>query len=124
VDLLELGSSWLDDQRKRFLSHTVTYQRGGNTADLQATIGRTIFKLVDGYGAVVRIESRDFLITAADLVIADTTVLPERGDRIREAVGEQVFIYEVLAPSDEPHFRYSDPYRRTLRIHTKFNGVE
>jgi len=34
------------------------------------------------------------------------------------------FIYEVMAPGNEPPWRYSDPYRRTLRIHTKLIGAE
>jgi hypothetical protein len=48
--------------------------------------------------------------------------LPVAGDRIRETVGERVFVYEVLAPGNEPHYRYSDPFRKLLRIHTKYVG--
>ena len=33
-------------------------------------------------------------------------------------------LYEVMAPGSEPHFQFSDPYRRTLRIHTKQVDVE
>ena len=33
-----------------------------------------------------------------------------------EAGGQE---YEVLAPGTAPHYRWSDPYRITLRIHTK-----
>jgi hypothetical protein len=46
------------------------------------------------------------------------------GERHGEADGDQVFVYEVLAPGGEPPWRYSDPYRRTLRIHTKHVGTE
>jgi hypothetical protein len=46
-------------------------------------------------------------------------VLPQRGDRIRETDGATTYVYEVLAPGDEPHWHYSDAYRQTLRIHTK-----
>jgi len=52
-------------------------------------------------------------------VLGGTPVLPQRGDRIRETQSTQVFVYEVVAPGDEPCWRYSDPYRRTLRVHTK-----
>jgi len=31
-------------------------------------------------------------------------------------------IYEVMSPGNEPHFRWSDTYRQTLRIHTKHVG--
>ena len=41
--------------------------------------------------------------------------------RIRETLAGDVLTYEVMspAPGAEPHFRYSDPWRRTVRIHTK-----
>ena len=37
-------------------------------------------------------------------------------------LGADTQLYEVMAPGGEPPFRYSDPYRRTLRIHTKHVG--
>jgi hypothetical protein len=119
MDLLEKGSAWLDDQRHKHLTRTVLYQRGGDEVELAATIGRTVFEQADEFGVIHRTEARDFLVRAADLMLAGVQTLPEAGDRIRETTGGQTFVYEVMAPGDEPPFRYSDPYRRTLRIHTK-----
>ena len=124
VDLLEQGSAWLEDQRVKHTARTVVYQRDAEAIEVQATIGRTVFEQADEYGAIVRHEARDFLILADDLVIGGQAVLPERGDRIREPQGEKVFVYEVMAPGKEPAWRYSDPYRKTLRIHTKHVGTE
>ena len=124
MDLLEHGAAWLEDQRTRHLSRTVTYLRGNDSVDLSATIGRTEFEQADEYGVVHRTESRDFLVRTDALVLGDKPVLPQAGDRIRETDGDQIFLYEVMAPGGEPPWRYSDPYRRTLRIHTKFVGME
>jgi hypothetical protein len=82
-------------------------------------VGKTTFEVDDGYGVLVRHESRDFLMLAAHLLIDGEPLVPERGDRIREAQGQTTFVYEVTAPGKEPCWRYSDPYRKTLRIHTK-----
>jgi len=123
-DLLEQGAAWLEDQRTRHLSRTVTYLRGGDSVDVAATIGRTEFEQADEYGVVHRTESRDFLVLTDSLVLGDKAVLPQAGDRIRETVGDQIFLYEVMAPGGEPPCRYSDPYRRTLRIHTKHVDME
>jgi len=123
-DLLEQGAAWLEDQRTRHLSRTVTYLRGGDSVDLPATIGRTEFEQADDYGVVHRTESRDFVVLAADLVLGGVPILPQAGDRIRETADGQIFLYEVMAPGGEPPWRYSDPYRRALRIHTKFVGME
>ncbi len=124
MDLLEKSAAWLQDQRTRHLSRTVTYLRGGDSVDLPATIGRTEFEQADEYGVVHRTQSRDFLVLAADLVLGGAPTLPQAGDRIRESVGDQTFLYEVMAPAGEPPWRYSDPYRKALRIHTKFIGME
>ena len=124
MDLIERGLAWLDAQRHRHLSRTVTYQRGGQSVELAATIGRTEFEQADNFGVIHRTQSRDFLVRAADLVLGGQPALPVAGDRIREGDGDKTFVYEVMAPGSEPPFRYSDPYRRTLRIHTKHVATE
>ena len=125
ADLLEHAAGWLDGMRAQHLSRTVTYQRSDDSVEVAATIGRTVFEIDDGSGAVVQWESRDFLIAAADLVIGDRPVtLPQPGDRISETQDGKVYVYEAMAPGKEPCWRYSDPYRRTLRVHTKQVGTE
>lgn len=118
-DLLQTSSAWLQQQRQRHLTRPVLYVRGEASAQVPATIGQTIFRLDDGAGATLRVESRDYLITASELVLAGQRSLPQRGDRVEETEGDVTYVYEVTAPGDEPHWRYSDPYRLTLRIHTQ-----
>ncbi len=124
-DLLQTGSDWLADRLKTHASRQVVYRRGAQQVTVQATMGRTLLKLDDGYGGV-RMEwtDPDFLIHAADLVLGGSITLPKRGDQIRETVGTQTFVYEVMAPGKEPPCRFSDPYRKVLRIHTKQVGTE
>ncbi|MCK6490709.1 MAG: hypothetical protein L6R48_20860 [Planctomycetes bacterium] len=127
TDLLGAGLAWLDQQRERFLARPVIYRRpavGGLPAQevtVPATVGRTVFRLEMGMGAVERVEARDYLITAAHLVALG---LPQRGDRVVEEAGGQRHTYEVLAPGREPPWRWSDPDRRTYRIHTKLLTTE
>jgi len=119
ADLLEQASDWLNGQRVAHLSKPVTYRRGDYSLEVAATVGRTVFEIDDGYGAIERFESRDFLIAAAELAVNGQPFEPSSGDLIAETVGQATFVYEVLAPGKEPCWRYSGPYRRTLRIHTK-----
>jgi hypothetical protein len=124
ADLLEQGAAFLDDQRHRHMSRTVVYQRGVETKEVLATIGKTEFEQADDAGLIHRTESRDFLIRTADLDLGSGPMLPRAGDQIREAVGVTVLVYEVNAPGGQPPFRYSDPYRKALRIHTKHIDTE
>ena len=119
ADLLEKASDWLGGMRQAHLSRPVTYRRGEDSIEVAATVGKTVFEIDDGYGAIERFESRDFLIAAADLALNGEPVEPQAGDIIAETVGGGTLVYEVLAPGKEPCWRWSDPYRRTLRVHTK-----
>jgi len=67
TDVLEQGSAWLEDQRNRHMTRMVTYQRGGDSVEVVATVGRTEFEQADDFGVIHKIESRDYLVqTAAD----------------------------------------------------------
>ncbi len=124
TDLLDKGSAWLEGQRKKHATREVTYLRGANAVVVKSTIGRTLFEQDDGAGVIIRTQVRDYLIDTADLVLAGQPTLPEKGDRIEETDAGKKYVYEVLPLGSEPHWRYSDPYRRTLRIHTKLVGTE
>jgi hypothetical protein len=123
-DLLREASDWLEEVRVKHLARSVTYVRDIQSVDVPATIGKTVFRIDKGYGITERYESRDYLILARDLVLEATAALPVAGDRVRETNGSAVFVYEVLAPGNEPCWRYSDAYRKTLRVHTKLVATE
>ena len=123
-DLLQTGSDWLASQRQKHLSRMVTYCRGNGSVEVAAAVGRTIFAIDTETAVGQQYESRDFLILAADLVLTGAVVLPQAGDQVREPQDGKVYVYQVCAPGDEPVWRYSDPYRRTLRIHSKQVAVE
>ena len=75
TDLLQTGSDWLADQLKAHASRSVNYSRGAESIQVDATIGKTEFEIEDDAGVVQRIESRDFLIHAADLQLGGSEAL-------------------------------------------------
>ena len=125
ANLLEQGAAWLDAQRAKHASQTVTYERGEDSVEVQATVGRKSYQVDGGYGAAVWVDSTDFIVAAADLILAGETVLPQPGDRVRVAEGSTVQVYEVMSPGGEmSHYEPADPYRRAWRIHTKHVAEE
>ena len=121
--LLHWGQQWLNSQLKQHASRTVDYKRGASSITVQATIGRTLLKLDDGYGGIqMQWTDRDYLIAAADLVLDGLPTLPQRGDKIYETQNGLTYVYEVLAPGQEPVWKWSDLYRSLFRIHTKQTG--
>lgn len=124
VDMLRDAMVWLEGQRTEHMSRTVTYQRGVASVELSATIGRTPFEVDRGDGMSIQIESRDYIVNTADLILSGSETLPLPGDRILEIDGDKQFTYEVAPPlGSEPAYRYTDGYRISLRIHTKLITV-
>ena len=123
TNMLEQGSQWLSEQIDHYAASSVLYRRGSLTAPVQAAKGRTSFEITDTSGILVEIESRDFLISAANLRLDDMPVLPEVGDRIIETVGAKLYAYEVSNFGAEQPYRFCDPYRIRVRVHTRYIGV-
>jgi len=118
-DLFAVGEAFLARQQGRYLSQLVTYERGSDSVELAATVGRSEFDQTDEYGVLHRYETRDYIIRAADLILNGQRVLPQAGDRVHESVEGQTFIYEVMSPLDGPPWRWADNYRLKLRVYTK-----
>lgn len=91
----------------------IVYLRGEKRLEISAVPGKTVFRTFDSSGLYVRTESRDFIVMKESVDFE-----PERGDRI-EFLGS---VYEVLAPSGEPVWRWSDVFKSAVRIHTKEIG--
>ena len=125
-DVMANANAWLQAQRHATLSSDIVYRRGAQDLELTATIGRTLFESETVSGTRLVTESRDYIVRSADLLaLVGATQLPEVGDVIRETQGAIVYSYEVLpfGPQDE-HWRYCDPQRLAVRIHTKLLGDE
>ena len=121
-DLLRQGVQWLEQQRATHCSSPVTYRRPSagsgqaTEAVIEATFGRTRYEVEDEHGLRVGAEVIDFLVSAE--VFAPMFGEPEAGDQI---VTDGV-VYEVMDLAGQGHWRWSDPYRTTMRIHTKEMG--
>lgn len=118
-NLLERGAAWLAAKLKTSASRTVIYRRGDSYVEVQAVIGKTEFGEGETQDVVVTHRMRDYLVLTVDLVINGQAVLPEMGDRIEETASGKVHKHEVLASPSGEVFRYADPFRIQLRIHTK-----
>jgi len=122
--MLQRGQAWLSQKLTQHASRLVTYQRDELSVELSATIGKSEYEQDDGEGIITRAQVRDFLINTKDLLSSVIGTWPRRGDRIIETDGEITFVYELMSIGNEPPWRYSDPFRIKLRIHTKLVSQE
>ena len=115
-NLLQQGSDWLEQMRTTHCSSLVEYFKPPSTDVLivNATFGKTDYEIVDESGLTVGSHVWDFLILADELGFE-----PAPGDAI-VANGRR---YEVMAWGDDFRgWRFSDPFRKTFRIHTRDMG--
>ena len=119
VDLLEQGAAWLGDLRANYASHPVVYSRVASSVTLRAALGSTNTEFQDASGMIEQYQSRDFIVQAAELILGGVAVLPQRGDRIEITLGGVLCVFEVLAPTGMECWKWSDPYRKAIRVHTK-----
>lgn len=113
MNMMHRAEEYLNRQLSAFCSEVVTYIHYGKepaTLQVNAVPGRTVFRSEDSYGVVVRVHSVDFIISA-DALSGE----PEKGDEIH-CNGKR---YEVLAPNNEPVWRWSGSGNTAMRIHTK-----
>lgn len=119
ADLLGQAVEWLDGQRVAHLSRTVTYQRGGESIEIAATLGATSVEVTDEAGATVRTRAADFIVSADALVLSGETATPRVGDRILLSSEGKVLVFEVLALAGGEHYRPANLMGTALRIHAK-----
>lgn len=119
ANLLRDGMDWLTGKLIEHAGESITYSRGRSSVSITATVGKTLLKLADEYGTRVEWADQDFLIRAADLVLDGEAVEPQRGDTVRWARGGTTYVFEVLAPGNEPAWRWADEHRTMYRVHAK-----
>jgi len=119
-DLFSTAAEWIADvMADSGMSGTVTYARGEDTVDVAATKGETLFEIDTGGAAIQTYHALDFIVRTSELVFDGEAVTPESGDTITETDGDVTRTFRVSVPGSEQCFRYTDPHRKGIRIHTK-----
>lgn len=95
------------------LASDVVYRRGSGDVPLRAVVGRSVFRSQNSSGLWIGTSSHDFIVASDALGFE-----PSPGDIIIFDGLE----YEVLALGGESVWRWSDPHRTAVRIHTKLIG--
>lgn len=119
-NILAHGAAVLAGKREEHLSSPVQYQRPGvGGVTILAAVGRSEFEEIEEGGPIRRTQTRDFIVTAAALVISGQRIEPRIGDQIHEREDGQTVVYEVSSIGGEQPFRRSDSFGKSLRIHTR-----
>ena len=109
---------WLTDTMIEKEGESIVYSRGVESVTLDAVPGKTEYESVTETGVVTEHQARDFVVNASELIIDEAAIEPKRGDKI--TYGGDTF--EVFPLDGEKVYRYSDPFKKMLRIHTKQVG--
>lgn len=125
TDRIEAGMERLKDRMRARAGKPIVYLSGDREIALCATYGPKLLRLSDGEGnAWVEWTDMSFVVAGEDLTVSGARVEPRRGDRIVLRAGDDYETFEVLPFGGEPLWRWCDPYRKQLRVHTKRVAVE
>ena len=121
MGLIENGLKWLGEQRRKADGVSITYVRGSLScviSDAVVDIGEV--QIIEG-DIIRTIETREYLIAPASLVLGGDVTEPRRGDKIEEVRGSVTLRQELMdSPSPGiPAWDYDDPGRTLLRVRTK-----
>lgn len=119
TNILQDGASWLGGQLKDHAGVSVTYQRGTDSVTLTATPTLHEYEIVDQDGFASVILSRDYVVHAADLVLAGAEIAPRAGDQILETIRLVSQTYEVMPLGQKKEYEPLDRDGLLLLIHTK-----
>jgi hypothetical protein len=116
--------SWLADQVVDNLKATtkMKYKRGTdadvegvNLLNLDVVWNETEFEVERDNEAYARYEHREFLFKYTDLQFSSQQTLPQRGDVIKEDIGDKIYTWVVL-PNAEGEFYTEALDRNLLRV--------
>lgn len=123
TNLMQDGATWLGNRLKWHAGRTVTYRRSQGTVSLVGCVTMNEYEVPNLDGLSTEVQSYDWTITAADLVIHGVQVTPQVGDQITETLNGTERIWEVLPVSqDKPCYEWLDTSGLLLLIHTKQVG--
>jgi hypothetical protein len=117
MNMMSKGSAWLSGKLQGFASQAAFYQRGQQCLPIQVTVGDSEFtrRRADDISNEHRVV--DFLFPASSIHAVFHE--PSAGDFIETDYLGEKRLFEVLSPGgDEPAWRYSDPHRNMIRVHT------
>lgn len=118
--MLAEALEWHKQQLETHASQTVVYRRGEFQASVAVTYGsRNAAAEFSANTIRVETQQRDFVISAASLVLDGVVVTPLAGDEIEVTEGETTLTYRVLALAEGPAWEYDNDYRQLIVIHTK-----
>ena len=116
MSMLSEGMAALRSAESEWFGEQIVYRRSdGVSYEIVAVPGQTRFHARNDSGVFISQQVRDFIVRPGEIAGE-----PVQGDEI-VFQGE---VYEVLAPNGEPVWRWSDPLRTAMRIHTKHTGGE
>ena len=119
TNMLQDGVTCLGTWLKDHAGVTLTYTRGANSVAITGTVSLHEYQVADAEGIITVVNSRDYIVHAADLIISGAEITPRAGDRIAETIDSTVNTFEVMSIDGTRAFEPVDPDNVLLKIHTK-----
>ena len=120
MSLLDASVAVLNAGLKSVGGVTVTYRRGNESiTELVAVPLATRHDEYGGEEVLLTARDRDWLVWQADLVLAGTPWIPQRGDEIDWLDANEIkHTFQILPRSGDRCYRHTDQTLQQLRVYT------
>ena len=99
---------------------SITYSDGVHSVVIaKAGVNDWKYDIDDGSQILTTWTARDYMLPASAIVLAGVTTLPARNHTITEVINGVTHTFGVLFPAGEPVYKFVDPGRTILLIHTR-----
>ena len=102
----------------------VTYVYGNSEIAVTAEAVMHDYDVQRTYDVPETIQSRDYVISAASLVIGGEAIEPRTGNKIKETINGSLEIFQVMPLGNRPEAEHTDASGTSWLIHTKHIGSE
>lgn len=106
---------YLNDRLSEVAASLVTYRRGDDEFEILARASPPEAQEIDDDGAYRDVNQQVWIVKAEDMKIDDASITPAPGDQITS----DGIVFDVASDGGIPCFRWSDPWRKAMRIYTK-----
>lgn len=117
--LVQNGVTWLGSKLKTAAGVSITYTRGSYSVTITAACILNQYQIIDEEGFTTSVNSRDYLIHGAELILNGAAIAPRAGDRISETIGGVVNTFEVVPLGQLREYEPMDSDSVLLKVHTK-----
>lgn len=104
-----------EQQFRALPKERITFATDAGSVVVDAVVCRSKMVVESATGAILQVQSHDYIVRASDLIIASVVVTPLKGNTVSRVFAGLTYTYQLMIPTFDLH----DHAGLFLRLHSK-----